>query len=42
MMRDIGSFRDFTICEIDEVHLIVEDTFFETHTVDVRHKSVRL
>ena len=27
---------------MDEVDLILEDTFFETHTVDVRRKPVRL
>jgi hypothetical protein len=35
-------FNDFTLCKIDKVHLIVEDTFFETHMVDVRRKPARL
>lgn len=27
---------------MNEVDLILEDTFYETHTVDGRHKSIRL
>ena len=34
--------EDFTLCEIDEVHVILKVTFFETHMMDVRHKLVRL
>jgi hypothetical protein len=34
--------ENFTLCEMDEVDLILEDTFFETHTVDVRRKPVWL
>jgi hypothetical protein len=34
--------RDFTLCEIDEVHLILEDTFFKPHMIDVRRNPVRL
>ena len=34
--------ESFTLCEMDEVDLILGDTFFEAHTVDVRHKPVRL
>ena len=34
--------ESFTLCEMDEVDLILGDTFFEAHTVDVRHKLVRL
>jgi hypothetical protein len=34
--------ENFTFCEIDEVDLILGDTFFETHTVDVRRKPVQL
>jgi hypothetical protein len=34
--------ENFTLCEIDEVDLILGDTFFETHTVDVRRKPVWL
>ena len=41
-MWDIGSSKDFTLCEINKVHLILEDTFSETHMVDVRCKLVRL
>ena len=41
-MQNIGMLRYFTLCEIDEVILILEDTFFEAHMVDVRHKLVRL
>jgi hypothetical protein len=42
MIWDIGIYEDFTLCEMDEVHLILGDTFVETHMVDVRHKSMRL
>jgi hypothetical protein len=28
--------------EIDKMHLILEDTFFEPHMVDVRRKPARL
>jgi len=41
-MWDIKIYKDFILCEIDEVHLILEDTFFETHVVDVRRKPTRL
>jgi hypothetical protein len=34
--------ENFTLCKMDEVDLILGDTFFETHTVDVRRKPVRL
>ena len=34
--------ESFTLCEMDEVDLILGDTFFETHTVGVRRKPVRL
>jgi hypothetical protein len=39
---DIGICKDFTLCEIDEVPLILEDTFFESDMVDVRRKKVCL
>jgi hypothetical protein len=42
MMLNIGICRDVTLCEIDEVHRTMEDIFFETYTVDVRSKAVRL
>ena len=32
----------FLLCEMDEVDLIVGDTFFETHTFDVSYKLVHL
>jgi hypothetical protein len=41
-MWDIGIGKNFTLCEIVEVHLILEHTFFETHMVDVRCKPMRL
>ena len=41
-MWDIGINKDFTLCEIEEVHLILEETFFKSHMVDVRRKPVRL
>ena len=34
--------ESFTLCKMDEVELILEDTFFEAHMVDVRHKPVCL
>jgi hypothetical protein len=34
--------KNFTLCEMDEVDLILGDTFFEIHTVDVRRKPIRL
>lgn len=34
--------ENFTLCEMDEVDLILGDTFFEAHTVDVRRKPARL
>ena len=34
--------ESFILCEMDEVDLILGDTFFEAHTVDVRLKMVRL
>jgi hypothetical protein len=34
--------ENFTLCEMNEMDLILGDTFFETHTVDVRRKPVRL
>ena len=34
--------ESFTLCEMDEVDLILGNTFFEAHTLDVRHKLVRL
>ena len=34
--------ESFTLCEMDEVDLILGNTFFEAHTVDVRRKPVRL
>ena len=34
--------KDFILCGIDEVHVIMKVTFFETHMVDVRRKSVCL
>ena len=34
--------ESFTLCEMDEVDLILGDTFFEAHTVDVRRKPVCL
>ena len=34
--------ESFTLCEMDEVDLILGDTFFEAHTVDVRCKPVSL
>lgn len=30
------------LCEIDEVHFILEVTFFETYTVDVRREPMHL
>jgi hypothetical protein len=42
MMWDIGICRNFTSCEIDEVHLNMEDKLFEIHTVDVKCKRVQL
>jgi hypothetical protein len=42
MMRDIGIFRNFTLCEMNKVHLILNDTFFEILLVDVRRKQVWL
>ena len=33
--------ESFTLCEMDEVDLILGDTFFEAHIVDVRLKPVR-
>ena len=41
-MWDIGIYEYFTLYEIDEVHLILENIFFETHMVDVRRKQVQL
>jgi hypothetical protein len=34
--------ENFTLCEMDEVDIILGDTFFETQSVDVRRKPVRL
>ena len=34
--------EDFILCGIDEVHVIMKVTFFETHMMDFRHKPVRL
>ena len=34
--------ESFTLCEMDEVDLILEDTFFEVHTVDVKCKLLHL
>ena len=34
--------ESFTLCEMDEVDLILGDTFFEAHTMDVRRKPVHL
>ena len=34
--------ESFTLCEMDEVDLILGDTFFEAHTVDVRRKPMHL
>ena len=34
--------ESFTLCEMDEVDLILRDTFFEAHIVDVRRKPVHL
>ena len=34
--------QDFTLHEINEVHVIVKVTFFETHMIDVRCKPVSL
>ena len=34
--------ESFTLCEMDEVDLILGDTFFEAHTMDMRPKPVRL
>ena len=34
--------ESFTLCEMDEVDLILGDTFFEAHAVDVRRKPARL
>ena len=41
-MWDIGICGHFALSEMDEVHLTLEDTFFDTYTVDVRYTSVRL
>ena len=34
--------ENFTLCEMDEVDVILGDTFFESHAVDVRRKPTRL
>ena len=34
--------KSFTLHKMNEVDLILEDTFFDTHTVDTRHKPVGL
>jgi hypothetical protein len=34
--------NNFTLCEMDEVDFILGNIFFESHTVDVRRKPVRL
>ena len=34
--------ESFSLCEMDEMDLLLGDTFFETHTVDVKRKPVRL
>ena len=31
--------ENFTLCNIDEINLILDDTFFEAHTMDVWQKS---
>jgi hypothetical protein len=36
-------FREsFILCELDEINLILGDTFFEAHTVDVKQKLAPL
>lgn len=39
---DIKFLGDFTLCKIDEVHLILEETFIKFHMVDVKCKPVWL
>ena len=34
--------KNFTFCKMDEVEFNLEDTFFKTHTMDVRRKPIRL
>jgi hypothetical protein len=34
----IWNYTEFTLCEIDEVHIIHEETFLEIHLTDVRDK----
>ena len=34
--------ENFILCEIKEVDLILRNTFFEIHTMDVKGKSVHL
>jgi hypothetical protein len=34
--------ENFILCNIDEINLILDDTFFEAHTMDVWQKSARL
>ena len=41
-MWDIGIHEHFTLCGLSEVHLTLENIFFDTHMVDVRHKPVCL
>jgi hypothetical protein len=38
-MWDIGIYKDSILCEIDEVHPILDETFFETHMVDVSRSA---
>lgn len=42
---EFGTFefvKSFILCRMDEMDLILGDTYFETHTVDVRRKPDRL
>jgi hypothetical protein len=34
--------ENFTLYKMNKMDLILGDTFFKTHTVDVRHKPVQL
>ena len=40
--RALEFVESFTLCEMNEVDLILMDSFFEVHRVDVRCKPIRL
>ena len=42
IMWEVINFEDFTLCEMVEMDLILEDNFVETHIVGARHKLVCL